>query len=63
MRETVTETARLTGVPTRTIRRWIGEQRITCEYEDGKLLVSPLEVSELQERRAGGRLRRLHREK
>jgi excisionase family DNA binding protein len=59
VRETVTTTAELTGVPVRTIRRWIGEGRITADWDRGRLLVSPLEVSELADTRGTGRLRRL----
>jgi predicted site-specific integrase-resolvase len=59
VRETVTITAELTGVPIRTIRRWVGEGRITSEWDCGRLLVSPLEVSELADTRGAGRLRRL----
>jgi DNA-binding transcriptional MerR regulator len=42
VKETVTITAELTGVPIRTIRRWVGEGRITSEWDCGRLLVSPL---------------------
>jgi predicted site-specific integrase-resolvase len=62
VRETVTVTAELTGVPVRTIRNWIGQGRVTATWDRGRLLVSPLEVSELAETRGDGRLRRLHKD-
>lgn len=47
-----------TGVPVRTLRRWIAEGRMTAERHNGRWLVDPLEVVELVEMRqaAGGRL-------
>lgn len=47
-----------TGVPVRTLRRWIAEGRMTAERRNGRWLVDPLEVVELVEMRqaAGGRL-------
>lgn len=47
-----------TGVPIRTLRRWIAEDRMTAERTDGRWMVDPLEVAELVEMRqaAGGRL-------
>jgi len=47
-----------TGVPIRTLRRWIAEGRMTAERTDRRWLVDPLEVAELVEMRqaAGGRL-------
>lgn len=59
MRDTVTSIAHLSGVPARTIRNWIGEGRVTCEWNAGKLIVDLAEVEALAELRGAGRLRRL----
>ena len=45
--ETIRDTAAMTGVPDRTIRRWALSGRITYRKRAGVLLVKPLEVSEL----------------
>lgn len=50
---TVAEAARITKVPARTIRNWIGAGRITSKWDAGRLQVSAWEILEVADRRTG----------
>jgi predicted site-specific integrase-resolvase len=61
MRESTSVAAALTGVAARTIRRWAVDGRLTYSVEAGRMLVCPMQVSELREMRSNGRMRRMPR--
>lgn len=55
----VDDAARATGVPRRTIARWVRDDRLTYRTRNGRFLVDPLEVDELEELRSRNSGRRL----
>lgn len=46
-RITVETAARTTGIPRRTLYRWVTEGRLTVVRAGGTILIDPLEVDEL----------------
>lgn len=63
---TVSDAARLAGVPVRTVYTWIADQRLTVRIPPGRRSrdrrVNPVEVQELADLRRDGRLPRLDRD-
>lgn len=58
MRLPLADAAAATGVPLRTLQRWVADGRVTVKRRGKAWLVDPLEVDELVEMREqrGGRL-------
>lgn len=58
MRLPLPDVADATGVPLRTLQRWVADGRVTVEQHGRAWLVDPLEVDELVQmrERRGGRL-------
>lgn len=51
MRVSLAEAVVATGVPLRTLQRWVAEGRVTVEQRGRAWLVDPLEVDQLAEMR------------
>lgn len=64
MRVGLADASLVTGVPVRTLRRWVAQGRLTAVRRGRVALVEPAEVDELAEQRevrAGGRLAKWER--